>query len=210
MHSYPEDLKEGSVELAELYKRPQIIAVDTGHTHYNELVNRDGTIYAATRSTGQIEEGPAGFSIAAVDEGVVELAFQTARKPLVMIASPADRRLVRHPSAANQVITGPFDIHALAWGAKGIENVSCRIDEGSWIGMEPIPATALWTAHCEKPRNGFQLTVKATDMSGATGSETIAVATCLEEVGCLQGNWRMAGKTYSGTGLGPNKNGRKW
>ena len=32
-----------------------------GHTHYNELANDGRTIFMATRSTGQIEEGPLGL-----------------------------------------------------------------------------------------------------------------------------------------------------
>ena len=46
---------------------PCVALVDMGHTHYNELANDGRTIFAATRSTGQIEEGPVGYSIATID-----------------------------------------------------------------------------------------------------------------------------------------------
>ena len=76
--------------------------VDTGHTHYNEVANDGHTIYAATRSTGQVREGPVGFSIINLDNGVVSWKF----KPLgswrfVMITSPSDKLLLidRHKSS---------------------------------------------------------------------------------------------------------------
>ncbi len=64
MHTYPADLREGAERLAALLARPTVRCVDMGHTHYNELANDGGAIFMATRSTGQIEEGPPGFSMA--------------------------------------------------------------------------------------------------------------------------------------------------
>jgi Icc protein len=46
-----------------------------GHTHYNELANDGRAICAATRSTGQIEEGPAGFSVTTIDKEVIGWTF---------------------------------------------------------------------------------------------------------------------------------------
>ena len=82
MHSYPDDLK-GDGETAALNRliaAHDVALVDMGHTHYNELANDGRTIFAATRSTGQIEEGPVGYSIASVDGGGGQLAFQGARR----------------------------------------------------------------------------------------------------------------------------------
>jgi Icc protein len=76
MHAYPADLREDAEAVRTLFARYQVTAVDMGHTHYNEIANDGRTIYATTRSTGQIEEGPVGFSIAAVDRGVVSWRFK--------------------------------------------------------------------------------------------------------------------------------------
>ena len=66
-----------------------------GHTHYNELANDGQTIYAATRSIGQVEEGPPGFSVTTIDNGVVSWKFKPIEQwPIVMITSPADQRLI--------------------------------------------------------------------------------------------------------------------
>src|SRR5216683_2669966 len=94
MHAYPADLRENAEQVRDLFARYRVVAVDMGHTHYNELANDGRTIYATTRSTGQIEEGPVGFSLAAIDRGVVSWRFKPleAGWPFVLITSPADRR----------------------------------------------------------------------------------------------------------------------
>jgi len=68
---YPSDLRAGSKEVADLFSWSRVAFVGTGHTHYNELVNHEGVIYAARRSTGEVEEGPPGFSLGVLDGSVV-------------------------------------------------------------------------------------------------------------------------------------------
>jgi len=88
-----------------------------GHTHYNELANDWRTIFLATRSTGQIEEGPVGFSLAAIDRGVVSWRFKplASASPLVMITVPADRRMGTAPRSSDQVMRGTLEVRAHAW-----------------------------------------------------------------------------------------------
>jgi 3',5'-cyclic AMP phosphodiesterase CpdA len=62
MHAYPADLGEEAVEIAAMIDESPVALVSMGHTHYNEISNDGRTIYAATRSTGQIEEGGEGFA----------------------------------------------------------------------------------------------------------------------------------------------------
>jgi 3',5'-cyclic AMP phosphodiesterase CpdA len=66
MHAYPSE-HEAAGELATLFRERGVSLVEMGHTHYNELANDGRTLYAATRSTGQIEEGPVGFSVTTLD-----------------------------------------------------------------------------------------------------------------------------------------------
>jgi 3',5'-cyclic-AMP phosphodiesterase len=61
MHAYPGELGTAAREVRELIREHRVLAVDIGHTHYNEVANDGHTIYASTRSTGQIEEGPVGY-----------------------------------------------------------------------------------------------------------------------------------------------------
>jgi Icc protein len=76
MHAYPADLGAEGAELAAMLDESPVALVSMGHTHYNEISNDGRTIYAATRSTGQIEEGDAGFTFAAIDCGVVSWRFK--------------------------------------------------------------------------------------------------------------------------------------
>jgi len=71
MHTYPADLKgDGEAEaLKRLLAANNVALVDMGHTHYNELSNDGPTVFAATRSTRQIEEGLVGYSIITIDPG---------------------------------------------------------------------------------------------------------------------------------------------
>jgi 3',5'-cyclic-AMP phosphodiesterase len=89
MHTYPADLKRDGTVLKQLLHEYRVTFVDMGHTHYNELANDGTTIFATTRSTGQIEEGPVGFSIASLNHGVVSWRFKPLRSlwPFVMITS---------------------------------------------------------------------------------------------------------------------------
>ena len=114
MHSYPDDLRgEGEAEaLTRLFAHHEVALVDIGHTHYNELANDGRTIFAATRSTGQIEEGPVGYSIATLDDGIASWRFKPLDEsfPFVVIKAPADHRLVRDPS---QTVSQQCEVRAL-------------------------------------------------------------------------------------------------
>jgi hypothetical protein len=202
-----------------LFKRHRVLAVDMGHTHYNELANDGHTIYAATRSTGQIEEGPVGFAVAAVDRDVVSWRFKALDDawPLVLITSPADRRLVTNPESADQVVHGQFDVRALAWSSDGITECSCRIDHGPWLAMSQGSGTPIWQCGRDAPDRDFDLTVRATDTIGNSDTETIRVAggsyrapqrTANGSDADAIGAWPE--KHILGTQLGPNRNGRKW
>lgn len=219
MHTYPADLTAGGDVLRRLIAAHDVAAVDMGHTHYNELANDGHTIYAATRSTGQIEEGPVGFSIGAVDGRVFSWRFKplAAAWPFVLITSPADRRLVTDPAAPDQVVAGRFAVRARIFGA-AIRHAACRIDDGAWRRMAPVPGDdAIWQAAADAPGRGFALTVRAEDQDGRADQETIEVA-----CGAYRPPPRRADgsdadavgawpeKGILGTRLGPNRNGHAW
>ncbi len=127
VHSYPDDLKgDGETEFFNgLIAAHDVALVDMGHTHYNELANDGYTIFAATRSTGQIEEGPVGYSLVTLDRGVVSWRFKALDDafPFVMITTPADHRLMRQP---NQAVKGLTEVQAVVFGMSR-ENVPQHI-----------------------------------------------------------------------------------
>lgn len=215
MHTYPADLREGAGRLGALLARPHVMCVDMGHTHYNELANDGATIFMATRSTGQIEEGPVGFSIAAVDGGCVSWRFKPLQQagPFVLVTQPADRRLM---TKTNQIARGSFVVRAKVVGDAPIAAVEVRVDDCASAPMAPVPGgAALWEAHCNGP--GESARVRARDAQGREDEDRVEPArpgwTQPERAADGSNRDRVGAWPEKGildTQLGPNRNGRMW
>jgi len=215
MHTYPADLREGAERLGGLLAQPHVACVDMGHTHYNELANDGGTVFMATRSTGQIEEGPPGVSIAAVDRNCVSWRFKPLDRvwPFVLVTRPVDRRLL---VTANQTVGGPFVARAKVVGDAPIEAVEVQVDDGDWQPMTSMPGVpSLWEARCAT--QGGSVRVRARDARGREDEDQVEPA----PVGWTPpdraadgsdrdriGAWPAKG--ILDTQLGPNRSGRKW
>jgi len=215
MHTYPADLREGTERLGALLALPHVTCVDMGHTHYNELANDGSTVFMATRSTRQIEEGPPGVSIAAVDGGCVGWRFKPLDQlwPFVLVTRPADRRLL---IKASHAMDGPFVAWAKVFGDAPMASVEVQVDAGDWMPMRAVPdAVALWEAHCAP--SGESLRVRARDAQGRQDEDLVEPAPA---------GWTLPHRAADGsdrdrvgawpakgildTQLGPNRNGRKW
>lgn len=223
MHAYPGDLAERGEALAREFADAGVAMVDTGHTHYSELLNDGAVIYAATRSTGQIEEddGRAGFSIATVDGGVVSWRFRRLDEawPLVLITVPADRRLATDPADPRQVPKDDCLIRARIFGAH-VSTVTAGVD-GQRIPMQLVGGiSGLWQAQIPVPSDAgsYRIDVKATTSDGRTASDTVEAMTPSSAARRTSidatpgtdahavGEWADHG--LMGAQLGPDKNGR--
>jgi Icc protein len=214
MHAYPDNLKgEGeTAALNRLIDAHNVALVDMGHTHYNELANDGRTIFAATRSTGQIEEGPVGYSITTIDDGVVSWRFKALDDPFpfVVITAPADHRLTRGPE---QAIAGESEVRAIVFGARPIKEVECQIGDAC-VAMVWAGDHNLWIARVLFPAEPLvSLTVRAIDESGRPGQHTIVVATRAFAPSIRSRNGSDAASIGAwpengilGTQLGPNRN----
>ncbi len=215
MHVYPADLREGAARLRTLLAQRHVVCVDMGHTHYNELANDGGAIFMATRSTGQIEEGPAGFSIAAVDGRAVSWRFKPldAAWPFVLVTRPTDRRLATDATLA----TGGASVaRAKVLSDAPIAAVAVPAEDAPCAPMVHLPGvTALWEAAV--PANARRVLARASDANGRIDEDQVEPA----EPGWMPpkrqadgsdgdrvGPW--PGKGILGTQLGPNRNGRQW
>lgn len=214
MHAYPADLGEEAAELAVMLDDSPVALVSMGHTHYNEISNDRRTIYTATRSTGQIEEGEVGFAFAAIDRGVVSWRFKLLRSswPFMMITSPADRRLAIAPHSAEG--NACCEIRASAWGAVPIALAEFKIDDQAWQPMYGGDG-GLFGAEFKAPENPFRLSVRVIDQQRSRDTDTIDVAPYMaaarKPTGSDEGSigaWPE--RHLLGTQLGPNRNGRKW
>ncbi|KWV57626.1 hypothetical protein AS156_38600 [Bradyrhizobium macuxiense] len=221
VHTYPSELGDGAATVRALMRKHRVVMVDMGHTHYNEIANDGRTIYAATRSTGQIEEGPAGFSITNLDDGVVSWKFKPLGGwPFVMITSPADQALIIDPDQPEQLVRGVAEVRAKTWDALGIVSAMCRVDSGPWRPMRRIGTSAGWCCAWDSSGSAdgvHRLTVRVRTVDGREASDAISVLTSQlghhEMHQCRPGDEANAIGAYPekgilGTQLGPNKNGR--
>ena len=222
MHAYPSEHGESASMLRVAIANYPVAVVDMGHTHYNELSNDGHTIYAATRSTGQIEEGNVGFSLTTIDRGVVSWKFhELGQWPLVKIVSPADRSLIIDPDSPDQVIRGNVEIRARVWGGDERSVVSVQIDDGYPTSMTRIVDSNVFRREWsfdDASDGPHRIIVRAVTSQGSA-ADTIAVLS--SQSGAYELPSRSAvdvdnaiiaypEKGLLGTRLGPNANGRKW
>jgi hypothetical protein len=217
MHTYPADCTDAQemTMLNQLIASYSVVLVDIGHTHYNELANDGHTIFAATRSTGQIEEGPVGYSLVSVDEGTVSWRFKALADacPFVMITTPADYRLWREDDQPR--VVGTTVVRAVVLGKQPARCVTCRLNQQIPVPMTCSPDGRVWEIELDMPQQPMlTLTVEAIDNRGRPGRHTIDLAnpfpsaTIRHKLGSDTdsiGAWLQNG--IPGTQLGPNRNG---
>lgn len=214
LHCYPSDLKVGRDEVSRLVGDYEVCLVDMGHTHYNEISNGGRTLYSATRSTGQIEEGPVGYSVTNIDGNVVSWRFvELGKLPIAVITSPSDERLLTKSSEIPQEIV---KVRAKFWGES--EALEANADLGGQThSMKRVGDSHVWETDLPVPSEGTHpLKVSFKDAHGEVASDEIRLAVGqrterkLEERD--QDNALEAWPEHGllGTQLGPNKNGKKW
>ena len=220
MHSYPQDLK-GDGETAainEVLASPQVLLVDMGHTHYNEIANDGRTIFTATRSTGQIEEGPVGYAIVTIDRRTISWRFRCLGDtlPVVLITTPTDRRLATDSEDKSHWPRGECEVRVSVLGPAPIVRCDCGFDGHDRRPMQPI-GDRRYSLILPIPDDTRKLTVEAEDGTGAIGRERIELATEADLAANRHADgsdadaieaWEERG--ILGTQLGPNRNGRKW
>lgn len=214
MHCYPSDLKQGGKELTWMLRDYRVRVVDMGHTHYNEISNDGETLYTATRSTGQVEEGPVGYSVLSLDGEVLSWHFcNLGSKALVSITSPADERLCPDDRAPER--GAPVDVRVRVWSGKVVETVRLTVGANEVTMEKQLPG--LWVAHLEREAVSVtrELIATAYGSNGVLGRDAIRLSTAaqpiqrhLRDQDNALGSWPE--RYIFGTQLGPNKNGRKW
>ncbi len=220
MHCYPSELKQGAHRLTALLRRYDVRLVDMGHTHYNEVSNDGTTLYAATRSTGQIEEGNVGYSLVTFDHGVVSWHFLEPQDgPIVVVTSPVDERLLTEANMEG-IVEGRLRVRACVWGEAAIISVEATIDGQSWP-LEQKAGGNLWenTGDSVTLQDGiYDLIVTAEDSEHRKSTDKLRIVVSRSSVppqsrqhtdleNALDA-WEERG--LLATQLGPNKNGRKW
>ena len=220
LHCYPSDLKQGREELTRLVSEYGVKLMEMGHTHYDELSHDGRTIYAATRSTGQIEEGPVGFSVTNLDGGVVSWRFfELGRLPAVIITSPSDERLMADDAELESSGYREIRVRAKVWVEAAIARGEANFG-ASTVAMHRVSGSNVWEGSIsvqEVAPGVHPLRVILTDTQGNAATDEIRVVIgsnrpVRERAERDQDNALEAWPEHGllGTQLGPNKNGRKW
>ncbi len=219
MHAYPADLKEDAVEVARIFFDNQVLVVDMGHTHYNEISNDGTTIFNTTRSTGQIEEGPVGYSVGCIEDTAISWRFKPLKKagPLVLITQPCDIRLLTKRCMEHRA-KETMQVAARVFSSHEVLTCEAKVDAGQWVSLtEDTGRPCCWFGHITPPDRDFELIVRAADDAGETNLESIIVASTKHQPVDRVNDGSDANVIFPwhangllGTQLGPNKNGRKW
>ncbi len=222
MHAYPRELRDCGDRVADLVAAHDVACVAMGHTHYNELANDGTTIYSTVRSTGQVEEGPPGFAVTTIDDGVVSWRFKAidAPYPFCIVTSPPDERMIVDP--ARQIGRGRLTVRARIWGATPVREATVRIGDGPAVAMtsDGTASGSIWFAEIDAPDGRHDLICRVVDESGSADEDVIQVvvgdpaswaapprAPAGSDANAI-GAWGTRG--IHGGQLGPNKNGRQW
>ena len=219
LHCYPSDLKVGRSELQTLISRYSVRLIDMGHTHYNEIANDGHLLYTATRSTGQIEEGPVGFSITNIDGPAISWKFlPLATLPAAMITSPAEARLIPDTHSDGLISSGTFFIRAKVFSASPVKSIEAEY-LGATVPLVQVQGSSVYQAEVPAGNVGVHsLAVMLVDEAGGEAKDMISVVVGgaafkpsprqeRDQDNAVEA-WPERG--LLGTQLGPNKNGRKW
>lgn len=217
LHCYPSDLKQDGEELKRLLRSYPVLLIDMGHTHYNELSNDGAVRYSATRSTGQIEEGPVGYSVTTIDENAFSWHFVELGSPgLCAITRPEDERLVtKH--AAQSSVSKEIVTRVKTWAIKPVRKVF--LQTGNFRTELTSADGIVWEGKLNLhgiPDGTHELEAIATDSSGTELSSSIRLRIgafperTFSEVDQENAIGEWVERGLLGTQLGPNKNGKKW
>jgi hypothetical protein len=177
-HHYPYKVWEqfdgpGLDAWRELVQTRRIAAVFCGHTHYGQIANDGRNVSIASRSIGDPEGGPPGYTVAHLHGEDLAVIYRPVadRGPLALITHPRDVLLATGP---RHIVSGPDRISARVWSAAPVTGVEARIDNQPWASMtpatngwiHPLPVDAL-------AKGEHHLEVRAVDQQGATGGHAI-------------------------------------
>ena len=139
-HNYPYQIWEdfagpGVDESRAIVQTRRIHAIVCGHTHYWQVANDGRNVAIATRSIGDPEGGPPGYTLLYLDGDDLAVTYRSVedRGPVVLVTHPRQRLLATGP---RHIVSGPDRVEVRAWSESRVWAVRYRIDEGPWAGLE--------------------------------------------------------------------------
>lgn len=138
-HHYPFKVYEefsgpGVAAWREIVQTRPIAAIFTGHTHYGQIANDGRNVSITTRSIGDPEGGPPGFTLAYLrgDDLAVTYRSIDQRGPIALITHPRDLLLATGP---RHIVSGDDHVRVHVWSRGPIKQVEGRLDGGDWSAL---------------------------------------------------------------------------
>src|SRR5579883_569309 len=139
-HNYPYQIWEdfagpGIDAWRAIVQTRRVEAMVCGHTHYGQIANDGRNVAIATRSIGDPEGGPPGYTLLHFRGDDLAARYRSVddRGPVVMVTHPRDRLLATGP---RHIVRGPDRVVVRTWSEPRVWAVRCRIDGGAWAGLE--------------------------------------------------------------------------
>lgn len=180
-HNYPyqvwEDFAGPGIDgWREVVQSRPVHAILTGHTHYWQVANDGRNAVVTTRSIGDPEGGPPGYTVAVfrAEDFAVTYRSVADRGPLVLVTHPREAILATGPA---HVVTGPDEVRVRVWSREPVEMVGFRVDGGPWRRLEPA-GNGTWRGRLPGDRlakGTHRLAVRA-EAGGSAGEREIEFA----------------------------------
>jgi hypothetical protein len=139
-HNYPYQIWEdfagpGIDEWRCIVQTRRIEAIVCGHTHYWQVANDGRNLAIATRSIGDPEGGPPGYTLLYLRGDDLEVSYRSIedRGPVVLVTHPRERLLATGP---RHVMSFRDRVVVRTWSASRVWAVRYRIDEGAWASLQ--------------------------------------------------------------------------
>ena len=180
-HNYPYQIWEsfagpGIDAWREVVQTRRIAAIFAGHTHYGQVANDGRNVAVATRSIGDPEGGPPGYTIAHLDGDDLAITYRSVvdEGPIVLVTHPREVLLATGP---DHVVRGRDEVRVRIRSSSALSGVRGRLDDGGWSELEPSgPGT--WSApfpgdRLDKGEHRYE--VEALDADGRRGGQRIGI-----------------------------------
>lgn len=178
-HHYPFKVWEqfdgpGIEAWREVVQIRRVTAIFTGHTHYGQIANDGRNVAITTRSIGDPEGGPPGFTVAYLHGNDLALTYRSINDsgPVVLITHPREKLLATGPQ---HIVSGPDHVAVRIWEAAVVNTVQGRVDDGDWFDLRSL-APGNWghpLEYSELRKGEHVLEVQAVDAGGRRGGQRI-------------------------------------
>jgi Icc protein len=178
-HNYPYKVWEtfagsGIDDWRQIVQTRQIRAIFAGHTHYGQVANDGRNVAIATRSIGDPEGGPPGYTLAYFQGEDLAVTYRSTddQDPVVLITHPREKLLA---TDGRHIVSGPDHIYVRTWPAEAVTSAQGRVDNEDWFDLLPLePGVWGHTLAGDRLTKGeHTLEVRAVDAEGLRGGQCI-------------------------------------